>query len=415
MWLVLRHLLLFRPMHLPRLVPGWLLVGLGVSAGWFVPARAEACSCVPGSTLVWPSAGAADVPLDASIVISGFGGFAQQPDLFLVAPEADAGARPLSGDLDGGPSEVAPSPSADGGAASPAHPPGLHLVGPNQDIVQLAQKRTLPTVDCTSSYAFYGLVAGDLQPATTYRLHEGETLVASFTTGSERRDLEAEKVAAQALKVELLASSADPSRIATAFVSNVQSRLFIHYVGSQEEVTYDLSQVAGDGAVGVYALGSVQCPEFEFIGLDGQTVDTRRLCEATRCATLDGTVSVSSCGGNYSVGVDYPTFQALPVGCETLGGSQPLPGASSSTPNSSEAPAVSSGVSPASTEPSIAPQPEPRKVPLDGPSSEQASEGCSTRAPGVGSSRMFAWALAIAVGGTVRRRVRRLDLSRKPL
>lgn len=378
----------------------WVLGVIASAATWLVSPDASACSCATGSNLEWPAAGQTEVPLDTSIIVSGLGGFAT-PTLSLVLPvPADAGAAPGSAAADAGGTDLAPLPPVD----EPEGPKGLHLVSPNGEVVVLVEQRSYPTTDCTRGYHFYGHDSGDLEPNTKYDLFDGVTLVASFTTGTQRRDREAEVAEAQAIEFETLGTTDNPPRVTTAFVSKVpQAPLFVYYTGSDQEVTY---RMRSSQTVTTYDFGAVECPTVEIVGSDGLSLDTRKFCEPDRCKAHPNEIGVTSCGGNYLVGVGYEEFKTLPActGATTSG--------TSPSPTSTNAPSTSA-TNPNPGDESSAPsfgtegmddEPGPNKVPLE--SATDSGGGCSVTSER-SSRSTAAWLLGLVAIGVLVRRARR--------
>jgi MYXO-CTERM domain-containing protein len=380
----------------------WAVGIVVTSAAWLASPDANACSCAGGATLEWPAADQTGVPLDTSIVVSGFGSFATSQLSLVVPPKEDAGAAPPKpAAMDGGVSEPLPLPPSD----EPEHPAGLHLVSPNRGIVLLAEGVQYPSPGCTFTYRFYQLEAGQLEANTTYRLFEGASFVAAFTTGTQRRDLDAEVAAAKAVHFETLGTTENPPRVTTAFVGNVPSTLaFVHYAGSDEEVTYRMYNRASAEGVTTYDLGIVRCPTVKILDMDGAVLDRRELCEPERCKVHPDAVSRTSCGGNYSVGVGYREFGTLPA-CTAEGadgGSSPA----STVPLPSTSNAASDDSAPTASTTSEAvndDEPGPNKVPLSPQSSSDAG-GCSV---GEAHDRSATWGWLVGLvgfGAIVRRR-----------
>ncbi len=358
----------------------------------------------------------------------GYGTFAEA-EQFLVPAPVDAGqGAPVA--PDGGVGTVAPLPPIE----QPEHPAGLHLVSPNGMVVELVLERTLPTVDCTSMYQFFHQESGELEVNTSYQIYEGDTFVATFTTGAERRNLDSEVAEAKAVKFETLGTSEQPSRITTAYVTNVPSTLaFVHYAGSEQEVTYPMYDGTG---VATYDFGALECPVVEILGMDGAALDERTLCEPERCMQPPDIVIVSSCGGNHMFGVEYDEFIALPACGATADGGAASPSDSSVSSASSDPPSggdstsardvsssagddsalTGSDASPlgndtASTDDDASPptsasnelpiddEPNSGKVPLD-ESARRNNGGCSVS---VGNAKTWAW-LGLAIVGLAARR-----------
>jgi hypothetical protein len=233
-------------------------------------------------------------------------------------------------------------------------------------------------------------------------------LLTAFTTGDAARDVEAEKAAARAVKIETLGSIGDPTQVVNAYVTNVTSPLFVHYEGSVDPATY---RMQASDAAGNFALGSLACPTMELLGMDGRALDVRELCTPNKCKDLGNTWQASSCGGNPSFGVSYEQFQTLGDGCDPGGGVTPSEPTTMPSGTSTSAGVVSNEAASGSadaTDVEDEGEDEPNKVPLDGATS-QAATGCSTR--GAGSSGSggsgWAWLLAMTVSGGLVRSGRR--------
>lgn len=348
----------------------------------------------------WPSAEQANVPLDTSIVVSGLGSLVDA-ELYLVLPVPQDAGKPSPVPLDAGGSDQTPLPPAD----EPEHPAGLHLVSPTQDIIELVEQQAYPTVACTFSYRFYGH-EGALEPNTRYRLYEGSNLVSLFTTGTQLRDRAAERAEARAIGLQTLGTTESPARVTTAYVGKVPSTpTFLHYVGSEEEVTYRMyNRVDG---VTTYHFGAVACPVVEILGMDGVSLDQRQLCEPERCKPHPDAVGGSTCGGNYTVGVEYEEFLTLPV-CsgEGDGSSTSSPAPTVGLPSTAE-PHGSNDSAPVSTseELTIDDQPGPNKVPLTS-GSASGNEGCAV-SPAPAGNATWSWLLGVVALGVAARRSRR--------
>lgn len=405
----------------------WLLGVLASSGLWLASPDVDACSCLSGARLNWPG-GRANVPLDTSVIISGFGSFADAQQSLVPPTPTDAGqGAPVA--PDGGVADEAPLPPIE-------HPVGLHLISPAGKIVELVLERTLPTVDCTSKYQFFRQLSGELEASTSYQIYEGQTFVATFTTGTQRRDVDAEIAEAEAVRFETLGTTEIPSRITTAYVSDVPSVLaFVHYVGAQQEVTYLMDELTGNATP--YDFGALACPVVEILGMDGAVLDERTLCEPDRCMGLPESVSISSCGGNHMLGVTYDEFKQLPA-CTGIadGGNAPSP-ADASVPDPASTSNMPSGDDSQSSDndsssmsgeerstvgeesstgsdastPVDASSERPidnaigaNRVPLD--ESSRDDGGCSVS--GVGTAKAWIWLTGVAFVGLRARRKRRL-------
>ncbi len=387
--------------------PNWALGLVAASVSWLGAPDADACSCAVGSRLEWPADAQTDVPLDTSVIVSGFGGFDGLQRLVLPVPVPDAGAKVPPSAIDGGVADPAPLPPIE----EPQHPPGLHLVSPSGQIVVLEEARVLPTVDCVFDYRFYRQSSGQLEPETNYSLYEGSIFVAAFTTGSNARDLEAEIAQAKAIEFETLGTTDDPPRTTTAFLGETLSTVgFVHYVGSNQEVTYRMYEPT-EGVL-KYDFGAVRCPVVEIMGMDGAVLDTRKLCEPDRCKAHPNAVGGSTCGGNYMVNVEYTEFETLPACSEVVGGgvnpppSPPATSAPMPDPSETEGPPPVVSQEPPSPDATGAEDPGQNKVPLD--SAGRAEDGgCALAAPADGGAP-WAWAFGVvgALGLLVQRRRR---------
>lgn len=392
-------------MHLRRAQRNWVFGTAAVSVAWLAAPSADACSCVAGAALEWPSDGATGVPTDTWIVSSGLQELVGASELALVLPPDDTAAlpQPTTTAADGGAADVAPPTTSGGQSSEPGapHVAGLHVVSPSGQMTELVLDQQRSTTDCTFYYRFYRLTDGVLSPNTEYELYAGNVRVSAFTTGSERRDVQAEVAAAKAVKFETLGTTDDPPRVTTAYVSEVSiNPAFVHYVGGQEEVTYRMYPQAGTPPVTTYDFGAVPCPVVDILGMDGKPLNSRSLCEPTRCKAHPNEVGGSSCGGNYSVGVSYDEFETLPA-CGTM----PTDPAGTTSGGTSAPPAPSSG-----TETDVAidvtsDNAGPNKNPLDNAMSRSSDSGCSVtaRADGVGAAPWFA-AIGLACVGLRRRR-----------
>lgn len=375
----------------------WARGVFGALACWLVSPDAAACTCSLGATLEWPGADQTDVPLDTSIVVSGYGSFTTT-GLQLVLPPRDEEPKPSSPAADAGAPALAPLPPID----EPEGMAGLYLVSASGKRVTLAARRLRPTVDCTGAYHYLRPMTGHLEPNTKYELYEGATFVSSFTTSNEVRDLDAEKAAARAVVFETLGTTDYPPRITTAYVAEIPSTLtFVHYVGSSQEVTYRMVERLGSETVTTYDFGALECPEVELLGMDGEVLDRRALCEPDRCKAFPEAVGGSSCGGNFTVGVTYAEFATLPT-CPTPGSvvppanSQPTtsPSGTSEEPNvDSDDPDGSSDAADP-TDSNGKPEPGPAKVPV---TTSSDGGGCAVVSPERAGRTTWGWLLA-AVG-----------------
>lgn len=354
------------------------------STAWLSSARVEACSCAGGASVDWPVAGQTDVPRDTSIVVAGFGRFADAALRLVLPVPTDAGTPgPLP--LDGGAADLAPLPPAD----ELAHPAGLHLVSPDQHVIALMEQHTYPAVDCIFSYHFYGH-EGALEANTTYRLYDGPDLVSTFTTGTQLRDRAVERAEARAMEFRTLGTTENPPRVTTAYVGKVPSTpTFLHYVGSNEEVTYRMYERA-DG-VATYHFGALACPRVEVLGMDGESLDERTLCEPERCKPHPDAVGSSTCGGNYTVGVAYEEFLTLPACSDGGDGGSSAPSASALATSE---PGGSHDSAPASTSEAVTfDEPGPNKVPLT-----SSKNGCAVGpGPAGNPSRITPWSWLLGV------------------
>lgn len=398
-------------MHLRRLHRNWVIGMVAASVAWFGARSADACSCVAGAALEWPSDGATGVPTDTWIVSSGLQELVGASEWALVLPPDDTAAlpQPTTTAFDGGAADVAPPPtSAQSSEAGATHIAGLHVVSPSGQVTELVLDSQRSTTDCTFYYRFYRLTDGVLSPNTEYQLYAGSVRVSSFTTGGERRDVEAEVAAAKGVKFETLGTTESPPRVTTAYVSEVSiNPAFVHYVGGQEEVTYRMYPQAGTPPVATYDFGAVPCPVVDILGMDGKPLNSRSLCEPTRCKVHPNEVGGSSCGGNYSVGVSYDEFQTLPA-C----GTTPTAPAGTTSGGTSDSPAPSGS---AETDVGVgmtSDSPGPNKNPLDNAMSRSTDSGCSVtgRSEGNGAAH---WLAALGLVGVAVSRRRRMCLRQR--
>lgn len=347
---------------------GCVAWGLGVAAlttglvTWSTDANA--CSCAAGVYLVWPPEGAAAVALDTRIVVGGE---------VEAAMFKDADAAPLVGD------------SGVGFDATDK----LLLVSEGDEPLGLTRERSFTASACVQELHF-AEPQTELKGNSHYELRYGTELVGAFTTGAVRRNVEAERAAAERLSFEVLGSSADPSRITTAFVTNVaQQQLYLNYTGSVTETTIALHVPRSEPIQ--LNFGELVCPEVRVLGTDGRLLTSRLLCDAQRCLESGGEFVQTSCGGNYAVDIDYESFRALPVGCP---GQDPPSGELDSPGSLPSGEVADAGVN----------QHEPQKVAV-----RNERRGCAVGAASGGGSGIAPFALAVAVW-----RRRRMPRRRSP-
>ncbi len=269
---------------------------------------ARACSCIGGVHLQWPAADGVDVALDTSVVVAGvvdasmFGDGAIVDDSAIVDDGAIVDDSAISDET------ADASVGADAGSAT-----GLYLISTSGEQVGLALERVVPATACVNEY-YFAAPRALLSADTRYELRQGSTVVAAFTTGTKRRDAQSERQAAERLSFEVLGATSDPAQITTAFVTALEPQpLYLNFTGSDQETTLFLRRVSADSVQ--LNFGSLVCPEVRVLGSNGEPLVSRSLCDAQRCLQSDGTIVVSSCGGNYAVDIDYARFQALPLGC----------------------------------------------------------------------------------------------------
>lgn len=385
-------------MHLRQAHRNWLIGTAAASVAWLGAEPADACSCVAGAALEWPSNGATGIPTDTWVVSSGLLELVGASELALVLPPDTTGAlpQPTTTTVDGGGADVAPPPTTgaapDGGPAV-THSAGLHVVSPSGRVTELMLEQQRPTTDCTFFYRFYRLTQGSLEPDTEYQLYAGDVRVSSFTTGSELRDVQAEVAAAKAVKFETLGTTEDPPRLTTAYVGEIPAMpTFVHYFGGQEEVTYRMRAPVGTSPVTTYDFGGVSCPVVDVLGMDGKPLDSRSLCEPDRCKAYPDAVGGSSCGGNFSVGVYYDEFVTLPA-C----GTAPVEPDETSGSDTS-APPIATTTDSEVPMGATSDNPGPNKNPVDVASSRSKDGGCAV-GPASGRSGAALWAFGLALLG----------------
>lgn len=265
-----------------------LTIAVGVA---LYPSESNACSCAGDSTLLWP--GPSDVvTLDTTLVVGHLG----EAFEYVRLPEGDAGA--------------------DSSDAGDVFAVGLVLRSEHGDWVELAPVRQVENTALCTGNIFIVEPVEELAADTEYTLLDSADEVATFRTGSQVAPEISRDAGFDSLEWSVLGSSEDPSLIVSVFISGVPENPFlVSWRGHVKEARLVRSGTPGfESEVYTADIGGVECPEVELVGVDGETLDSRILCEAQRC-TNSMIVSGSTCGENPAADVSYDEFLELPMDC----------------------------------------------------------------------------------------------------
>lgn len=270
----------------------------------FGTAESRACTCLDG-TLLWPDTNS-DVALDSTFVF----GFITGLRLARL-PEAETGTATDAGAEDAGLDDAA------GEEGDPDQPPapGLVLQSEHGDWIELSGIRELAGAGCIGD-VYILAPATQLDPNTTYTFRNGVGSFGTFTTGDQLvRESSPESVLDE-LEWGVLGTAEDPSLIAGAFITGITEVPFLVSWQGQLDETRLVRFDPAMPQTGTFTINvaEVECPQVELVGVDGETWESRILCEPDRCMS-DPPLSMGTCEDNPILTVSYDEFLELPVDC----------------------------------------------------------------------------------------------------